>query len=434
MDSAQDGSSGIGGFGNLILPLTAFAAGYVAPERANAAFQYLQGQQQLQERRSEREENRGFREREFTASEAERQRQQVEREDIGKTRSLQRDVTQGQLKQQQNQMAASSLLPQLNFEQDLSVGSPDLPPVYAPSRAGQEKRLIEPVVPGNEVRDKVQSTYSQLIEQAKGLPGVEPGVLGELYNLPAVAGAPKVQQVTDRVKNARAAQAAEQFIAQRTGDPRTARYVANLVREGVAPPGLLDRMTGGDVRPVDTGQYIEFFDATTKQTVAMLPKSLTATPQLYQDKVTGEVSILFVNPQTRSVEKKPTGIVSKEPVDTQTAPYYLAARAVDKPLPDMPPWAQAMTPKEASAFLAALGKSKGGGTSLKDEIDALGADALRKEREKREAAAKAAAGGGATPPVTPGAAAKGKITIIAPDGTPGYWDASKPIPPGYKRQ
>lgn len=425
MDSpggAQSGSGG--GVGDWAMPLLAFAAGFASPERSAPVFQNMRFMMEEQRRRQERGEDVEFRNRQFAAQEA-------ERADVGRTRAQQRETAAVQLARERAQQQAGQLLPQLQFSRELAVGQPEIPAEIRDvgSELGAD---ITPRVPGNQVRASVPNTIedmrNQIFERFKD---VSPDVRAELFNQVKGFGVPLAQQPEPaEIQRARHAIAAEQFLAPTTG-AIPARRMSELIRSGAAqlPPDVLTKAINGDIRTVDTGQYIQFIDLTTKRIVATVQKTPEAKTQVIDDPSTGRKSILFINPMTREVVNLATDIPSNQPVDANTA-RFLAARSQGAAAPNMPEWIAALPPETALGVLKSLGIGAGGGNF----VDQFLAEQLR---------GKTGPGGtivppkGAAPiPAPPGPGAAGaQIPVVAPDGTPGMWDTSKgPLPPGFKRR
>lgn len=337
---AGDGEGG--GFGSMMLPLAAFAAGFASPERAGAAFQNLRATLEQQERSVDRVEDRKFREKQFAASER-------ERKDVGQTRAQQRESAAAQLAQVRAQQQAGQLLPSLQFSKEISVGQPEIPPQFGTSDLLRDKGITSiPGMPGSQTTAQVPQTVEDMRKQIMALSGAEPDVRAELFEKLRGFNVPLTQpKEPDEIQRARHAAASEQFLSPTVG-ALPARRMSELIKSGAAqlPPEVLQRAVSGDVRAVDLGNFVQFFDLATKKPVATLPKSAEPRVQVVDDSRTGKKAILFVDPRSRDIKTVPTDIPSGGEAGPDTE-RFLVARVQGVETPTMPPWIRTLSPEQA---------------------------------------------------------------------------------------
>mgnify|MGYP001560570982 CR=1 FL=1 len=361
---------GEGGVGDWALPLAAFAAGVVAPERTSTALRNWSAIQEQQLRQKEATETRAFREKQFASQEA-------ERADVGKTREQQRETSAVQLAQMRAQQQAGQMLPGLQFSRDVSVGQPDIPAQLAapdfPTQEGFGSFETAPRVPGWQVKSAVPMTVEDMRKQIMELSGAPPDVRAEMFEKLRGFGVPlTAPKEPEEIQRARHALASEQFLTPQTGAV-PARRISELIRSGAAqlPPEVLQKAITGDIRTVDTGQYIQFIDLNTKKIVATVQKTPEAKVQVVDDPMTGKKIVLFINPITKSVEALATDI----PVGGSVGPdlaRWLSYRTQNQVAPGMPPQIASIPPETALEMLRALGVGAGSESAAVQIMKGLG--------------------------------------------------------------
>ena len=352
MDSFGGEGGGIGDWG---LPLAAFAAGVIAPERTSTALRNWSAIQEGQLRQREAGENRTFREKQFAAQQGEhaenrafRERQftamEAERADVGKTRGQQRETAAAQLAQIRAKQQAGQLMPGLQFSRDITVGQPEIPAQRAapdfPTQEGAGSFETSSRVPGTEVRGQVPMTIEEMRKQITSMPNVSPDVQSEMFeglrgfNVPLTA--PKEPE---NIARERSALSTTQFFEKTVG-PELAQRIGNLVRSG---------------------------GAEASQFMSLIPKAVENKVQIIDDINTGKKTILFIHPQTMQVISLPTDIPTSGAVSPDTA-RWLAFRSQGVSIPGMPPEITAMPPDVASEVLKKLGVAQGAVNPIDEEI------------------------------------------------------------------
>ena len=352
MDSFGGEGGGIGDWG---LPLAAFAAGVIAPERTSTALRNWSAIQEGQLRQKEHAENRAFREKQYTSGESRyaedrafREKQflsaEGQRADAAKTSAQHRETAAAQLAQLRAKQQAGQLMPGLQFSRDITVGQPEIPAQLAapdfPTQEGAGSFETSPRVPSTEVRGQVPMTIEEMRKQIKSRSDVPPDVQAEMFeglrgfNVPLT-----VPKEPENIARERSAMATAKFFEKTVG-PELAQRIGNLVRSG---------------------------GAEASQFMSLIPKAVENKTQVVDDNKTGFKTVLFIHPQTMQVVSVQTDIPIGADVDEKTT-KYLAARAENTIVPGMPPWILAISAETAGSVLKKLGVAAGPVNPIDEEI------------------------------------------------------------------